>query len=728
MRISPSTALRSILIFCFCLWLAQTVEAASEHVPRCVHASRSHSPKIDGKFEAEWLAAAPADSFTQIEPVEGAPASMPTQVYVLYDDDALYFCFVCADSAPDSINARILRRDNDANCDYVALGFDSFHDRCNGYWMGLTAAGGQMDGTVANETSFDDAWDGVWQSAVGRTDSGWIAEFRIPFTCFRHGGARDDGWGINFVRHIERRKEDQCWQPVSWKRGVSVSEFGSLLGLQDIGSAQHVEILPHAVGRWDAPSEGKWASENEFENLGVFMKLVPSAAWTVDLAYQPDFAQVDVDEEVINLSDYPVFLAEKRPFFLEAKTLFDTSPIQLLYTRRIADPDYGGRLNGQWGPLRASVLAGRNRYEDGNPQDAAAGRTEWNVGRQNTIGLTSTFLNAQDTFHAATADIDARIRWGTENNLTLAFAGVERTGNDAQPFEARGSLFMDFGFLRGNVGSLYRGQDYNINDLGWGSYSNTMEHYLWVGKQWQRKSGFLQYANFNLNGWQTSIADGRFGAGGGNWNGYVRTRSNWELASGMNWGTFYRRHYADEDEGETGELRDSFGQFDPEFHPNADRWIWFESDDRKPIVYSAGASEGTFREGHYWSVNQSATVKPRANLETTLVVAWMRVWDAADINDYQLTDYRIWRWRTRYSLTLDLSLRGTVQWVEEDDELLTNLLLAWNWHPGSWFYLVYDETRPTIPLAWANAGERTIRLKLTYFLTTRGILPGIRSS
>jgi hypothetical protein len=697
-----------------CVVLAKTAMASS---PLCVHAVRSHSPKIDGKFEADWLEAAPADSFTQIEPVEGAPASMPTRVYVLYDNEALYFCFVCADNAPDSISARVLRRDNDANCDWVALCFDSFHDRRNGYYMEVTAAGGQEDGTITNETSFDDAWDGVWESAAGRTDSGWVAELRIPFTCFRHGGAREDGWGINFLRHIERRKEDQAWQPVSWKRGISVSEFGNLLGLQNIGSLQHIEILPHAVGRWDAPADGKWASKNELENLGLFMKIVPSGAWTMDLAYQPDFAQVDVDEEVINVSDYPVFLSEKRPFFLEAKPLFDTSPIQLLYTRRITDPDYGGRLNGQWGPLRTSVLAGRNRDEDGNAQDAFADRTVWNVGKQSTIGLTGTLLNAQDTFHAAAANVDSRIRWGAENYSRLAFAGVERTGNDAQPFEARGSIYMNFGFLRGDVVSTYLGKDFNINDLGWGSYSNTMEHSIWVGKQWQFKKGFLQCAEFNLNGWQSSIADGRFGAGGGNWNGYVRTRGNWECNSGMSWGTYYRRHYADEDEGETGELRDNFGTFNPEFHWNTDRWLWFESDDRKPIVYSGEVDEGTFREGRYWSLYQTATVKPWSNLETGLHLSWMRIWGAADINDYQPTNYRIWRWRTKYSLTLDLSLRGTVQWVEEDDELLTNLLLAWNWRPGSWFYIVYDETRGTIPVAWNNPGDRTIRLKFTYFFT-----------
>jgi hypothetical protein len=106
----------------------------------------------------------------------------------------------------------------------------------------------------------------------------------------------------------------------------------------------------------------------------------------------------------------------------------------------------------------------------------------------------------------------------------------------------------------------------------------------------------------------------------------------------------------------------------------------------------------------------------------------MRVWDVSDVNDYALTDYRIWRFRTSYSLTLNLSLRGTVQWVEEDDELLTNLLLAWNWHPGSWFYLVYDDNRSTIPLGWNNPGDRTIRAKFTYFFTTQSIIPNIGRS
>ena len=116
--------------------------------------------------------------------MEGALESLPTRVFVLYDNDAVDVCFVCSDPAPDSISARVLRRDNTENCDLVGVYFDTFHDHRNCYYFAVTAAGGQIDGVVSNETLQDGTWDGVWESAVGRTDSGWIAEMRIPFAEF----------------------------------------------------------------------------------------------------------------------------------------------------------------------------------------------------------------------------------------------------------------------------------------------------------------------------------------------------------------------------------------------------------------------------------------------------------------------------------------------------------------------------------------------------------------
>ena len=247
---------------------------------RIMETAPARDLRIDGRLEPAWLAGACADSFVQRQPAEGWPGSLPTRAYVLYDRDALLVAFLCLDTAPDSIRGRVQRRDNDARSDAVQLILDTFHDRRNSYYFTVTASGVQCDGTVTNETVVDAAWDGIWQSAVERTDSGWAAELRIPFASIRHGGAREDGWGINLNRYIERRQEDMFWQPVSQERGFRVSEMGAVRGLRQIGSARHLELLPHAVGRWDAPAKGQWGSRNDWENLGGHVKLVPGPDWT----------------------------------------------------------------------------------------------------------------------------------------------------------------------------------------------------------------------------------------------------------------------------------------------------------------------------------------------------------------------------------------------------------------------------------------------------------------
>ncbi|MBU1636912.1 carbohydrate binding family 9 domain-containing protein, partial [bacterium] len=314
--------------------------------------------KIDGHLEVAWFSGGVVEGFVQREPHYPDPVSQTTRVYLLSDNDALYFGFLCNDTAPDSIRGKIQRRDNDDRSDFVDIYLDSFHDRRSGYWYTVTAAGVQAEGTIANEKEFTADWDAVWQSAVARSDSGWSCEIRIPFQSIRHGGARADGWGIGFARYIERRAERTFWPPVDPQKDFYLSQVGTLYGLKNIASPAHIEVLPHAVGRWDAEAnDGEWHSENEYENLGFYLKAVPSAAMTLDFAYEPDFAQVDVDAQEINLSDYPIFLSEKRPFFLENKQLFEELPYYLFYTRRITDPDYAGRLNLQKGRVRASIIA-----------------------------------------------------------------------------------------------------------------------------------------------------------------------------------------------------------------------------------------------------------------------------------------------------------------------------------------------------------------------------------
>lgn len=715
--------------------------------PRELHAVRCHGLKIDGILEPEWFSGGVADSFVEKRPVEGSPITLPTRAYILYDDDALYVGFLCLDTAPDSIMSRVQRRDNYDRSDYVGVMLDSFHDRRNCYAFVVTASGVQTDGTYTNENVADLAWDGIWQSAVGQTDSGWVAEIRIPFQSIRHGGPREDGWGFNVSRYILRRQEGASWQPINRERDFRVSEMGVLKGLENIASARHMEILPHAIGRWDAASTAHaYSGQYGWDNFGADFKYVPRASWTMDLSYRPDFAQVDVDDEIINLSDYPVYVSEKRPFFLESKELFDDAPVSLFYTRRINNPIAGGKVNLRQDNFRASVLMARDDHATGlvGARYAAAGRGVWNLGRLSTLGVTGTYLHDKSYWpglQAAAGSVDARIRWHERDRLLIAVAGVNRqylnhhSNSDPyavnfrdhrrQPVEGYADMFKDFHFTTVDVSADYRGEDFNINDLGWDSFSNLVLQRLWIGKDYYPKTSAFQYVGYDVSFRHRTLTDNSHPETFLDYDLYATTRENIQMQIGSEFGNWYRRNYytaADKP------YRDNFGWFAPEYHPISTYWLWIASDQRKPLEAEVTATYGSLYEGRKWSLEPDVTVKPRANLDFMAALSWQHVWNLTPqtMSDLGLKDSqgrdirnpRVWRLRARYSPVLNVSLRGTVQWREDAHAVQTNLLLAWNWRSGSWFYVVYDETgRPAEPLSLSKPGDRTVRLKWTYYFT-----------
>jgi len=474
------------------------------------------------------------------------------------------------------------------------------------------------------------------------------------------------------------------------------------------------------VGRWDAAStENKYGSKNEWQNLGGDVKVVPSSSWTMDLSYRPDFAQVDVDDEIINLSDYPVYVTEKRPFFLESKELFDDAPVSLLYTRRINNPEYGGKTNFQQDNFRASLLAARDDNTAYGSRNVAAGRGILNLGGTSTLGFTGTFLKGlrqYSSFHAATGSVDARLRWKERDQLVLAAAGVERSGFDAQPFQGYADLYEDLRLTSMDVTLDYHGKDYNINDLGWDSYSNVMSGRFLLTKAYYPRTSLFQYVGYDASVRRRFLADGTYPETFFDGNLYATTRENLQLQVGSEWGDWYRRNYYTALD---KPLRDNFGIFRPELHPVSTHWVAVTSDDRQPVEVVFSGSFGTLYEGRQWTAEPEVTVKPRANLDVMVAYSQEEVHGAIDFDSTRgIRDFRIWRLRAKYSPTLNLSLRGTMQWRADLKAVQTNLLLAWNWHSGSWFYVVYDETgRPTEPLAYAKPGDRTVRLKWTYYFT-----------
>lgn len=285
---------------------------------------------VDGRLdEAEWKQAPPAAGFVQRDPDEGKPATEPTEVRIVYDNDAIYVGARMFDSEPSKIAKRLTRRDDDADgiADRFIVAFDGMHDRLTGSLFWVTAAGSIGDGVVYNDSSDDETWNGVWDAAVTIDDQGWVAEMRIPFSQLRFAAAARQVWGLHLVRVVQRRNEESWWAPIPKTDSGLMSRAGSVDGLDGIESRRHLELLPYVTAR--AEATGTAAAGNPFDDgrtgfagAGLDLKWGVTSNMTVDAAINPDFGQVEVDPAVVNLSVFETYFQERRPFFIEGAQAF----------------------------------------------------------------------------------------------------------------------------------------------------------------------------------------------------------------------------------------------------------------------------------------------------------------------------------------------------------------------------------------------------------------------
>ena len=294
-----------------------------------VNAFRVTQPvTIDGKLdEIFWKNSHEITGFIQRDPDEGKPATEKTIVWVCFDDDAIYIGARMFDSSPDSIVARLVRKDNYSNSDQFMAFFDPYNDKRSGYYFGLTAAGTIKDGVLYNDDWDDDDWDAVWEGKVNIDDKGWTAEMRIPFSQMRFNLSKDNVWGINFKRNISRNNEYDYLSYVPKKESGFVSHFVALKGLNDITPQNKLEIVPYVTAKSTFTQQQAGNPFNDgssfLSDVGLDLKYGLGSNLTLNATINPDFGQVEIDPAVINLSDAETFFSEKRPFFVEGSSVFN---------------------------------------------------------------------------------------------------------------------------------------------------------------------------------------------------------------------------------------------------------------------------------------------------------------------------------------------------------------------------------------------------------------------
>lgn len=344
---------KSSLVLCLAAVLLLLSSSIAGDNPKHVRAARITTPVVVDGFlnDAQWLLAEPATGFTQRDPDEGQPATEPSEIRVLYDDENIYFGCMFYDSEPDKIVARLTRRDNEIETDGASVRIDSFHDQQNCYEFTFNPAGVKVDILQYDDANKEDvSWDVVWDIHAHILSNGWSAEIRIPLSVLRYRSettsAEGQEWGINFLRHVSRKNEDSRWAFTPKSQSGFVSRFGHLTGLVNLPTSRRAELLPFTLAKQDwQPRKFNRRAINEFSgNAGLDFKYSLSNNFLIDATINPDFGQVEADPAVLNLSTLETFYPEKRPFFIEGTqiirftTFGDAFGPGMFYSRRIGRP------------------------------------------------------------------------------------------------------------------------------------------------------------------------------------------------------------------------------------------------------------------------------------------------------------------------------------------------------------------------------------------------------
>ena len=313
--------------------------------------------KLDGIPDEEaWNKVEWSSDFTEREPDEGTEPSQETSVKILYDDKFLYLAYRAHDTAPDSIEARLSRRDGFPG-DWVEVNIDSYHDLRTGFSFTLSVSGVRGDEFISNDgNNWDTNWNPVWDAATHIDSLGWTAEARIPFSQLRYGNQSDPVWGIQVMRLIFRKQERSTWQHIPKHAGGYVSHFGELHGLRNLPTSKQIELAPYVLAQTESfesqPGNPFLDGSKNKLSAGLDGKLSLTRDMILDFTINPDFGQVEADPGAVRLDGYEIFFEERRPFFQESRNLFDyqiSNSIAggehgsdlLFYSRRIGGAPHG---------------------------------------------------------------------------------------------------------------------------------------------------------------------------------------------------------------------------------------------------------------------------------------------------------------------------------------------------------------------------------------------------
>ena len=721
-----------MLLWMCMLCVSISVDAQTEReLPRMSAHRTSEEIKVDGVFdESVWQNVEPIRQLYQIQPDQGEPATEQSEVRILYDDKKLYFGFIFFDSEMDKIVANDMRRDSEGlrSNDYGFLLLDTYNDRRNAVFFRFTPVGGIEDTAVSNSGgSLNHSWDIVWECRCRINEDHWTVEIAIPFSQLRFEQSDVMNWGVNFGREIARKQEIAAWNEAPKTYGglakYRTAYFGTLEGLEGISPSRHLELLPYVLpGMSSVPETEK--THGVFE-AGLDLKYGLTPNLTADLTFNTDFAQVEADQEQVNLTRFSLFFPEQRPFFLEGASIFDVGiprtsfrrppPLLLFYSRRIGLAEEraipllgGGKVTGKIGPYGIGILnVLADNFEDDGTETSEADifnepRTNYSVVRVNrdilsgsTVG--AILVNKQDAdAYNRTTGLDFSYRPTREINLQ---------GLWARTFEAdvlgKSNAFSLTGDWRTNL--------FRLN----GSYMD-------IGEDFNPEVGFVQRADIRRFRGDASYTPwpGKFGIREiqiGPEIDLILTQDNEVETQEITFDTRFSFETGDDIgfqlKNTTENLNEEFLIQDISIPVEDYNFTSFRTSIRtsssRMITARLQVEIGEFYSGTRRGFSIEATVRPTARFSIEPFIEFNRI----TLTDEEF-DANAFGGRVGYSFSTTLFTKLFTQWSTDTDIISANFLVNYIYRPGSDFYLVLNQTYDTRdggvdPLDWSVLGKIT---------------------
>ncbi len=679
------------------------------------------APAIDGTLdEAVWVGAPVISDFFQHEPQEGAPATERTEVRILFDRDAIYVGARMLDATPSGILFGEKRRDADLqDADALLLVFDTYRDRQNAYVFGTTPSGIEYDGQVTKDgqggltvsrrfqtgpgtgAGFNLNWDGSWEVATSIDDDGWHAEFRIPFSTLRYGAGGPQVWGMNISRTVRRTNEEVFWAPVPRQYTLyRVSQAGELYGLE-APTRRWVSVTPYALS--SAERDYLAGSDVDVSATGggdAKIGLTPSL--NLDLTVNTDFAQVEVDEQQLNLTRFSLFFPEKRPFFLENAGNFSVGTpragselgLDLFYSRRIGLSDAGeeipilggGRLTGNIGGVTVgalSIQAGRDAALGVASNNYSAARLMQVLPNRSQIGgMFISRLNTDSTGdYNLTYAVDGR--WGIGSSINLdGYASFTTTPGLSGRHHGLG-FNATYVTRDWDIGAQYReiGEDFNP-EVG---FLPRTAYRAFIGRlqrQW-RAPGISWIREFRPHILFRNYYD---------FDWFLETRYlHVDFAGDLENGGAFSFHTNIRTEGLKDPFEISPGVIlPPDTYDFTEFRVRINTDPSAPLALSADVTLGGFFSGH----RQTYVGELTNRIGSTWIGALNVEHNDVDLAEGSFTSTLLGA-KLAYSFTPRIFMQGLLQYNTDVDDFSANVRFGWLSTAGTGLYLVYNEVQRT---------------------------------